>query len=173
MTLTLRKRTTISISDFNFNTHSHSLGKPGLFFAMNRREQAIAFREAYGQQSIPAGTLHVPADFIPALGMQLGLIEEEGNEFKEAIELFLDCDENEDFEVARSIKCHVIKELADLVFVCEQMAVFLGVDLKEAMNRIFESNMSKFDENGKPIFNEDGKVMKGPNYRPPNLLDLA
>ncbi len=45
-------------------------------------------------------------------------------------------------------------------------------DLDEALNRVHESNMSKLDEDGKPIYREDGKVLKGPNYKPPDLSDL-
>tara|TARA_R100001594_G_scaffold56817_1_gene90728 strand:+ start:1988 stop:2137 length:150 start_codon:yes stop_codon:yes gene_type:complete len=46
-------------------------------------------------------------------------------------------------------------------------------DLDEALYRVHESNMSKLDEYGKPIFREDGKVLKGPKYQPPNLEDLV
>ena len=49
----------------------------------------------------------------------------------------------------------------------------MGWDLDEAMNRVHLSNMSKLDEEGKPILREDGKVLKGPNYTPPNLEDLV
>lgn len=42
----------------------------------------------------------------------------------------------------------------------------------EAFRRVHQSNMSKLDDNGEPIYNENGKVMKGPNYRPPDLSDL-
>ena len=66
-----------------------------------------------------------------------------------------------------------LKELADLVYVCYQYAVNMGWDLDEALNRVHESNMSKLDEDGKPIYREDGKVLKGPNYAPPNLEDLV
>ena len=66
-----------------------------------------------------------------------------------------------------------LKELADLVYVCYQYAENLGWDLDEALNRVHQSNMSKLDNNGNPIFREDGKVLKGPNYQPPNLKDLV
>jgi predicted HAD superfamily Cof-like phosphohydrolase len=49
----------------------------------------------------------------------------------------------------------------------------MGWDLDKAMERVHESNMSKLDEYGKPIYREDGKVLKGPNYNPPNLEDLV
>jgi len=67
----------------------------------------------------------------------------------------------------------VLKELADLVYVCYQYAENLGWDLDEALYRVHQSNMSKLGEDGKPIYREDGKVLKGPNYQPPNLSDLV
>ena len=66
-----------------------------------------------------------------------------------------------------------LKELADLVYVCYQYAANMGWDLDEALHRVHESNMSKLDEYGKPILREDGKVLKGPKYAPPNLEDLV
>ena len=73
-----------------------------------------------------------------------------------------------------NIKTHeeMLKELADLVYVCYQYAENMGWLLDEAMNSVHESNMSKLGEDGKPIYREDGKVLKGPNYKPPNLEDL-
>ena len=72
-----------------------------------------------------------------------------------------------------SNKANILKELADLVYVCYQYAANMKWDLDEAMYRVHESNMSKLDENGKPTYREDGKVLKGPNYTPPNLEDLV
>jgi len=66
-----------------------------------------------------------------------------------------------------------LKELADLVYVCYQYAANLGWDLDEALDRVHKSNLSKLDDNGNPIYREDGKVLKGPNYQPPNLTDLV
>jgi predicted HAD superfamily Cof-like phosphohydrolase len=66
-----------------------------------------------------------------------------------------------------------LKELADLVYVCYQYAENLGWDLDEALNRVHQSNLSKLDDNGEPIFREDGKVLKSSNYQPPNLSDLV
>ena len=65
-----------------------------------------------------------------------------------------------------------LKELADLVYVCYQYAENMGWFLDEAMNRVHESNLSKLDEDGNPIYRDDGKVLKGPNYKPPDLSDL-
>tara|TARA_S200002703_G_scaffold151059_1_gene149996 strand:- start:482 stop:913 length:432 start_codon:yes stop_codon:yes gene_type:complete len=67
---------------------------------------------------------------------------------------------------------NLIKELADLVYVTYGYAATFGWNLDEAVRRVHASNMSKLDEEGEPIFREDGKVLKGPNYREPYLEDL-
>jgi predicted HAD superfamily Cof-like phosphohydrolase len=145
---------------------------------MNRTQQAIEFRRAFGQKTIQAGVACIPPESLSVLRMQLGLIQEEGNEFKEALDLWVKLSEggessDSDINAVRQAKECVIKELSDLAFVCEQMAAFLGIDLEEAMCRVFRSNMSKLDSNGKPIYREDGKILKGPNYQPPDLSDLV
>ena len=91
-------------------------------------------------------------------GIQKALIDEEWSEFHEAYHLKDDCEQ--------------LKELADLVYVCYQFAASQEWDLDEAISRVHESNMSKLDNNGKPIYRADGKVLKGPNYKEPYLLDL-
>ena len=97
--------------------------------------------------------------------MQRTLIVEE---FKE----FLDADNQlvKGFVVNAT---ETLKELADLVYVCYQYAENLGWDLDKALQRVHNSNMSKLDSDGNPIYREDGKVLKGPNYQPPNLTDLV
>tara|TARA_B100001063_G_C16727044_1_gene537053 strand:+ start:548 stop:832 length:285 start_codon:yes stop_codon:yes gene_type:complete len=65
-----------------------------------------------------------------------------------------------------------LKELADVVYVCFQYAAAAGWELDEALDRVHESNMSKLVD-GKPLKNENGKVLKGPNYQPPILEDLV
>ena len=96
--------------------------------------------------------------------VQHKLIVEEFKEFLEAEGML--------FMHGRNHQEHALKELADLVYVCYQYAQNMGWLLDEALNRVHESNMSKLDEDGKPIYREDGKVLKGPNYKPPDLSDL-
>lgn len=68
----------------------------------------------------------------------------------------------------------LLKELADLVYVCYGYADRFGWDLDEAFRRVHLSNMSKLDPvTGNPIFREDGKILKGSNYKEPNLKDLV
>ena len=123
---------------------------------------ARIFREVFGQECL---------DNISNCGfikqrlwdMQVGLIAEESKEFLEAAdECFADCENPK-------LRENLVKELSDLVFVCYQFAAAFNIDLDEAMFRVMDSNMSKLDEQGKPIYREDGKVLKGPNYRAPDL----
>ena len=96
---------------------------------------------------------------------QRNLITEEFKEFLEADGLL--------FRDSPEFPANCLKELADLVYVCYQYAANMSWDLDEAMDRVHKSNMSKLDEYGKPILREDGKVLKGSNYKPPNLEDLV
>lgn len=80
----------------------------------------------------------------------------------------------EEYEEVMSGKTeeNVLKELADLVYVTYGYAATFGWNLDEAVRRVHQSNMSKLVD-GKPLKREDGKVLKGPNYEPPNLEDLV
>lgn len=68
---------------------------------------------------------------------------------------------------------NLLKELADLQYVLSGFAVVFGLPLRPAFNRVHNSNMSKLGDDGKPVKRSDGKVMKGPNYKKPNLKDLV
>ncbi len=89
-------------------------------------------------------------------------------EFKEFLEA-----EDQLYRDNPTVTNEALKELADLVYVCYQYAENMGWLLDEALNRVHLSNMSKLGEDGKPIYREDGKVLKGPNYKPPDLSDLV
>ena len=69
-------------------------------------------------------------------------------------------------------KAALTKELADLLYVTYGFAVTFGLPIDEVFERVHRSNMSKLGDDGKPIYREDGKVLKGPNYEKPNLDDL-
>lgn len=68
---------------------------------------------------------------------------------------------------------NMLKELADLQYVINGYCATYGWDLDEAYRRVHVSNMSKLDDDGHPIKNEAGKVIKGPNYKPCDLSDLV
>ena len=118
-------------------------------------EQAKEFRTKYNLKNSQDRTTR---------SCQKNLIVEEFKEFLEA-DGFL-------FKHGKNVQEECLKELADLVYVCYQYAENMNWFLDEALNRVHESNMSKLDEDGKPIYREDGKVLKGPNYKLPNLTDL-
>ena len=59
--------------------------------------------------------------------------------------------------------------LTDILYVTYGAGHAFGIDLDKCFEEVQNSNMSKLDSNGKPIYNENGKVMKGPNYFKPNL----
>ena len=63
----------------------------------------------------------------------------------------------------------VADALTDILYVTYGAGHAFGINLDKCFEEVQNSNMSKLDENGKPIYNENGKVMKGPNYFKPNL----
>ena len=129
---------------------------------MNLGDHAKIFRETFGQECMD--NISVTGFIKKKLwDMQIALIKEETHEFLTASdELFADPED-------QKLREDLIKELSDLVFVCYQFAAAFNIDLDEAMFRVFESNLSKLDDDGQPIFREDGKVLKGPNYKEPDL----
>ena len=109
------------------------------------------FMKAFGQEvkSLP----NLSSEKINNL--RINLIDEELNELKEAIK------EKNLIEVADA--------LTDILYVTYGAGHAFGIDLDRCFEEVQNSNMSKLDENGKPIYNDSGKVMKGPNYFKPDL----
>tara|TARA_B100001057_G_C22737065_1_gene906233 strand:+ start:157 stop:528 length:372 start_codon:yes stop_codon:yes gene_type:complete len=87
--------------------------------------------------------------------LRVDLIEEELEELKEAIN-------KKDLQ-------ETIDALTDILYVTYGAGHAFGVNLDKCFEEVQNSNMSKLGDDGKPIFNENGKVMKGPNYFKPNL----
>ena len=87
--------------------------------------------------------------------LRLNLIQEELDELTKAIK------ENDILEVADA--------LTDILYVTYGAGHAFGVDLDKCFDEVQKSNMSKLGKDGKPIYNEFGKVMKGPNYFKPDL----
>ena len=87
--------------------------------------------------------------------LRVDLIKEELDELTEAIN-------NKDL-------LEVADALTDILYVTYGAGHAFGVDLDKCFEEVQNSNMSKLNENGKPIYNESGKVMKGPNYFKPDL----
>ena len=87
--------------------------------------------------------------------LRIDLIDEELTEFKEAIK-------NNDLK-------EVVDALTDILYVTYGAGHAFGVNLDECFDEVQRSNMSKLGKDGKPIYNQAGKVMKGPNYFAPDL----
>jgi len=109
------------------------------------------FMETFGQEVKQSPSF--PSEKIQDL--RIKLIEEEFLELKEAIK-------NKDIK-------EVADALTDILYVTYGAGHAFGIDLDGCFDEVKRSNKSKLDENGKPIYNEDGKVLKGPNYFKPNF----
>ena len=91
--------------------------------------------------------------------LRIDLIKEELDELQEAMK------NNDLLEVADA--------LTDILYVTYGAGHAFGIDLDKCFDEVQNSNMSKLGENGKPIYNESGKVMKGPNYFKPDLSQFV
>ena len=109
------------------------------------------FMETFGQEV--KSKAEFPSDKIVKL--RYDLIKEELDEFEKALK------DKDLKEVADS--------LTDILYVTYGAGHAFGIDLDECFDEVQRSNMSKLGEDGKPIYNENGKVMKGPKYFEPNL----
>lgn len=108
------------------------------------------------------------------LSLRCRLIGEEYNELREGVfDLVLAFRQGFEEEKIKKAKQNILDALGDILVVTIGTAVALGFDIETAMERIYESNMSKLGSDGKPIYREDGKILKGPNYAPPKLSDLV
>ena len=109
------------------------------------------FMQTFGQEVKNKAAF--PNDKI--IKLRYDLIQEELNEFKQA------CDQKDLKEVADA--------LTDILYVTYGAGHAFGIDLDKCFDEVQSSNMSKLGDDGKPIYNEQGKVMKGPKYYKPDL----
>ena len=121
---------------------------------MSNFNKVKTFMNTYGQEVKEIATF--PANKIVQL--RIDLIEEELNELKEAVK------NNDIVEVADA--------LTDILYVTYGAGHSFGVDLDKCFDEVQRSNMSKLGVDGKPIYNESGKVMKGPDYFAPDLKKI-
>ena len=118
---------------------------------MSNFESVKKFMKTFGQEIKEKASF--PNDKITSL--RYDLIKEELHELKEAID-------------KKDIK-EVADALTDILYVTYGAGHAFGIDLDKCFKEVQNSNMSKLGKDGKPIYNENGKVMKGPNYFKPNL----
>ena len=100
-----------------------------------------------------------------------------GQEVKEKASFSSECVNREELdELTEAMKnkdlLEVADALTDILYVTYGAGHAFGINLDKCFDEVQNSNMSKLDKNGKPIYNESGKVMKGPNYFKPNLSKL-
>ena len=118
---------------------------------MTNFEKVGVFMKTFGQEVKSRPSLST--DKINKL--RLNLIQEELDELKEAL------DKKDIVEIADA--------LTDILYVTYGAGHAFGINLDKCFEEVQNSNMSKLDDNGKPIYNDNGKVMKGPNYFKPDL----
>ena len=118
---------------------------------MSNFEKVKNFMITYGQQVKESASF--PDENI--IKLRLKLIKEELDEFEQALN-----DKN---------LLEVADALTDILYVTYGAGHSFGINLDACFEEVQRSNMSKLDDNGKPIYNEYGKVMKGPNFSKPNL----
>ena len=105
------------------------------------------------------------------LELRQKLLNEEMNELNVEIDTLIN-ELNETGTTTVESRAKMLKELADLQYVLSGMVVSLGLPMQEIFARVHKSNMSKLVD-GKPLKRADGKFLKGPNYQPPYLQDIA
>jgi len=120
----------------------------------NNFGKAGEFMNVFGQQTLTKPTL--PNFDLAAL--RLDLIQEEVDELREGLE-------NQDI-------VEIADALTDILYVVYGAGHAFGIDLDKCYAEVHRSNMTKLDEDGKPLFREDGKVMKSSSYEPPNLSKI-
>ena len=118
---------------------------------MSNFESVKNFMKTFGQEVKEKAEF--PSDKITSL--RYDLISEELSELKEAID-------NKDLK-------EVADALTDILYVTYGAGHAFGINLDKCFEEVQNSNMSKLGKDGKPIYNDKGKVMKGPNYFKPNL----
>ena len=122
---------------------------------MSNFDDVRLFMQTFGQ--IVRTKPQFPDD--ETMKLRYELIEEELNELKDAMK-------------NKNLK-EIADALTDILYVTYGAGFAYGIDLDRCFKEVQRANMSKLGENGKPIFNEKGKVMKGPNYSKPNLKQFV
>jgi len=118
---------------------------------MSNFEDVKIFMKTFGQKVISKPQL--PDE--KTINLRFDLIKEEVNELEQAMK-------------EKNLK-EVADALTDILYVTYGAGCAYGIDLDKCFKEVQRANMSKLGDDGKPIYNEKGKVMKGPNYSEPNL----
>ena len=122
---------------------------------MSNFDDVKIFMETFGQRV--RTTPQFPDQ--KTMRLRLDLIKEELKELEEAMN-------NKDLK-------EIADALTDILYVTYGAGYAYGINLDKCFKEVQRSNMSKLGSDGKPIYNKNGKVMKGPNYTPPNLKQFV
>lgn len=112
-------------------------------------------------------------DVTKLLDLRAKLVHEEIQELWAGMNDVWQGTENGDPDRIKKGRIDTLDAIADSIVVLIGTANALNMDLNEAMRRVFASNLSKLGEDGRPFYNEHGKVMKGPHFKAPVLDDLV
>ena len=118
-------------------------------------EKVGDFMQAFSQEVLYEPIL---PDFNLA-ALRLDLIEEEVEELRDGL--------------AKGSMLEIADALTDILYVVYGAGHAFGIDLDECFDEVHSSNMTKLGEDGRPMYRDDGKVMKGPNYREPDLRQFV
>ena len=118
-------------------------------------EKVGDFMQAFSQEVLYEPIL---PDFNLA-ALRLDLIEEEVQELRDGL--------------AKGSMLEIADALTDILYVVYGAGHAFGIDLDECFDEVHSSNMTKLGEDGRPMYRDDGKVMKGPNYREPDLRQFV
>lgn len=141
---------------------------------MNIHNAVTKFHEVFGHNINEPNNCSIPLR-LSLIGEEAGelidaLLREDNNTYSDELKaLFSSLGEES------SIPLDIVgiaDALGDIVYVVFGMAIELGIDLNAVLEEIHRANMSKLGADGKPIYNEQGKVMKGPNYAPPDIASV-
>ena len=118
-------------------------------------EKVGDFMEAFGQE-----VLYIPTtpDFNLS-ALRLDLIDEEVQDLRDGL--------------ANKSMLEIADALTDILYVVYGAGHAFGIDLDDCFHEVHSSNMTKLGADGRPLYREDGKVMKGPNYREPDLTKFV
>jgi len=115
------------------------------------------FHKAFGH---PTDAVYTPSILNDTKALRIKLIQEEFAEVMDAVYYKKD-------------EASILKELCDLVYVCVGFADTFGWNFDVAFNRVHASNMSKLGKDSKPLYRNDGKILKSDQYREPSLKNLT
>jgi predicted HAD superfamily Cof-like phosphohydrolase len=129
------------------------------------------FMIAFGQ-SLDINILPATASKIEVLRLREALIEEETHELYSAIVKYVDGHTKSDNDEIGKAAIEIVDALTDLLYVTYGAFAAFGINADKAFEIVHRSNMTKLGEDGKPVYRQDGKVLKGPQYKPPDLEPL-